>query len=127
MKHHIVISTLAALLVCSNAWAQEAKPPVVKDRTAEMTKKIEQLERQLEAMLRQVRELKQELQQTPLQLQVFALKNAKSAEVAQVLEAIYARQPTVRVAADARSNQVLVSADAKTALEIEALVNRLDR
>jgi hypothetical protein len=61
------------------------------------------------------------------ELQVLQLRNAQAEELAMLLKQVFANSQTrMTVSADARSNSLIVNADADTLKAIQALVVRLD-
>jgi type II secretory pathway component GspD/PulD (secretin) len=59
-------------------------------------------------------------------VQVIPLQYSNAAELANTLNALFGRNPEVRVLADARTNSLLVAAGAADVAKIEDLVRRLD-
>jgi hypothetical protein len=111
--------------------ADEAVPvPAQPANVAGLEKRLADLEKQLAGLMKEVQSIRKELKaQTPkVEIKVFALKHAKAAHVARLLQELLGGKTgkTIHIVFDQVTNSVIIQATPEHLRLVEAVVIRLD-
>ena len=123
---------LAVALLSGFASAQDAERPNANLDTAQLEKRLGELERQVEGLLKEIRELRQEIQ--PLgsgKILVFQLQYIDSHTATKVLKKVFGLSQDTRgplvIEADAVANSVVVFGPPEKIEMVKEILNKLDR
>jgi len=137
-----LLMTLCALLCCVLLWTplrsdepkRKSGPPAAPaEKPSDPERRLAEMEKHLAALAKEIEAPRKDLQAQPAapgakaEVRVFLLKNAAAAEAAKVLTQIFrGDKPTLAIAADERTNSLVIRGSADDLAVAEAVLQRLD-